>query len=271
MTLKDVQNVSLDILLDVDKFCKDHKIKYSLAGGTLLGAIRHKGFIPWDDDIDIMLPRPDYERLCKDYRSNNFKLVSSENDFSCMIGYARICDFRKTMVNHSSWTSQEVGIWIDVFPFDGAPDDFEKFKVYYSGFRKPWLSIFKNRAIQEGQLPGNTRKLNLIIDVVNCLHIKWINKFIGHIKTRALEKKALKIGFGDTDHVSQFVFPEPGPKEYYSLDSFRKYIDVCFEGHCFSSIAGYPEYLTGMYGDYMQLPPENQRVPKQDYLNFYWK
>jgi len=128
MTIKDVQQVSLDILKDVHEFCVENSIHYSLSGGTLLGAIRHNGFIPWDDDIDIQLPRPDFECLVRSYKSaKGFKIYYHElNTCEGMTYcYARICDTLRTHVETGvlSWNTEKVGVWIDVLPCDGMPSD----------------------------------------------------------------------------------------------------------------------------------------------------
>ena len=97
MTTTDIQQVSLDILKDVHSFCQKEGIKYSLAYGTLIGAIRHKGFIPWDDDVDIMMTRPEYERFIRAYKSSNgYELLPEGKD--SMIAMARVYDRQKTQV-----------------------------------------------------------------------------------------------------------------------------------------------------------------------------
>ena len=104
LTLKEIQTESLGILKDIHSFCIKHDIKYSVVGGTLLGAVRHQGFIPWDDDIDLMMPREDYERFCRIYCSEQYRLFSCHNDRSCKIAYARVCDMNRTLVLEQAWT-----------------------------------------------------------------------------------------------------------------------------------------------------------------------
>ena len=96
MTLREVQLFGLEILKDVHHFCTLNGIRYSLAYGTLLGAIRHKGFIPWDDDIDIVMPRPDYEKFCKTFKSDAGYDIFSPVEGDCYLGYARVCDLKRT-------------------------------------------------------------------------------------------------------------------------------------------------------------------------------
>ena len=128
MTLTEVQQACLDILKDIHNFCQQNGIKYTLQGGTLLGAIRHKGFIPWDDDIDIAMPREDYDRFIRTYTSKKgYKLFSRElapMRKSVFLAFSRVCEMQKTFVDCRMlpWTSEETGVWVDVFPLDGIED-----------------------------------------------------------------------------------------------------------------------------------------------------
>lgn len=271
LTVKEIQEISLVILKAIHIFCKDNGIAYSVIGGTLLGTIRHKGFIPWDDDIDIMMPRPDYERFCEQYQSVRYKLLSFHNDKSCMIAYARVCDMTDTIVMDEAWTSKPVGVWIDVFPFDGADDDYEKVKSKYSSLKKIWSSLFYNRALEGGVKESNSQKLNIAIRLMSFFHVGWINQAIARRKVKSIDAQAKNISFGAAKHVSQFAFLEPGYKEYFTYEAFKSTIELPFEDMMVCAIEGYNEYLSKFYGNYMELPPVEKSVPKQDYLRFYWR
>ena len=261
----------IDILKDIHLFCHKKSICYSVAGGTLLGAIRHQGFIPWDDDIDVMMPRKDYELFCKTYCSNRYEVVSMTNDKSCKIAYARVCDMTETLVQHQAWTSKKVGIWVDIFPIDGAEDDYESFKNHYSDSKKIWESLFYNRALGGEVNSSNSAKLNFAIRCLSLFHLSWINDIIARKKVKALNQYAQLIPFGTTHHVSQFAFLEPGFKEYFEYEAFSKIVKMPFERTAVYCISGYDHYLTKFYGNYMELPPVEQRVPKQNYLKFVWR
>ena len=121
MSLKDIQGVSLDILNEIHEFCQGNSIRYTLYYGTLLGAIRHNGFIPWDDDVDIAMPRPDYDRFINSYVSKKgYKLFSREinENENVYIPFSRVCEMEKTMVISPiiPWCSSLTGVWIDIFP-----------------------------------------------------------------------------------------------------------------------------------------------------------
>ena len=123
---EDMKALALTMLKDVAKFCDDHNIKYYLCGGTLLGAVRHKGFIPWDDDIDIMMPRPDYLRFLELYNGTNPRYVVKgiENDDRYWRPFAKVFDLHteldEPIYNVKGLTNH---VFLDVFPVDVIPDD----------------------------------------------------------------------------------------------------------------------------------------------------
>lgn len=265
MTTADIQEVSLDILKDIHSFCKKENINYSLAYGTLIGAIRHKGFIPWDDDVDIMMPRPDYERFIKTYQSaKGFELLPEGEE--SMIAMARVYDVQKTNVimDIYPWCKKNVGVWIDIFPIDGAEDDLELFKNRVNKIYNLWLQNFKYRSIQVPYKikKGIISKLKLFIK-----RILWekYNKNKEHIKLAKI------IPYGSTNKVTSLSIPECKEKEYYPISYFKEYVEVEFEGNNFLSIKEYDKFLNYVYGDYMQLPHEEDRKPKHTFNKYYWK
>lgn len=130
LTLKDKQEIMLDIMLDIDKFCRENNIRYSLAYGTMLGAVRHKGFIPWDDDLDIFMLREDFERFIKTYPGERYHVLyntRNENEFLAT-GYAKVHD--PSTVIKGEKTHTKYGVFVDIFPLDPVPADPEEQKRY---------------------------------------------------------------------------------------------------------------------------------------------
>ena len=143
MTLRELQLFSLEILKDVHHFCVDNNIRYSIYGGTLLGAVRHKGFIPWDDDIDIIMPRDDYDKFCDSYISESYVLVNRTKDSSYQLAYSRVCDIKKTQYKAIEPCSRNsTGVWIDVFPADGCPENENDIADFYEKNKALYLQYF---------------------------------------------------------------------------------------------------------------------------------
>ena len=269
LTLKDIQDISLDILSDVHHFCMENGIRYSLAYGTLIGAIRHHGFIPWDDDADIMMPRADYLRFCQTYRSDRFRIIS-EYDADSYIQYARIYDCRDT--RHTSYAvrskNPEEGVWIDVFPLDGAEDDHEAFlarikKMYRLRLRQVRLRDAKADISKAEDVRKKLRLLGKKIIYLNGAFLRLVN--------RCMFKTAQEIPFGSTAHWSSYTSVEDGHWEYQLTEDFTDTVPVIFEGREFRMCNGYDRVLRNYYGDYTQLPPKEEQEPKHVFQSFIWK
>lgn len=270
LTLKEQQAFALDILKDVHQFCDKEKIRYSLAYGTLIGALRHQGFIPWDNDIDICMPRPDYERFLKTYKSNQFELAffGKGCKYDSLIAYARVFDNKKTVAKNGHWIAQPAGIWIDVFPLDGVPDDFDEFKTLYNNLHDDWEKIIAKK-IQFRRIShcsGIKEALKLLYH-----KIRKRNGLGGHKMQKAYNEKIARIPFETAHFYSQLAVMDNGPVEHLPVDSYKDRILLDFAGAKFYAIKDYDPALRAVYGDYMQLPPEEDRVPHQSFIKFYWK
>ena len=270
LSLIDIQTECLSILKDVHDFCEANDIRYSLAYGTLIGAIRHKGFIPWDDDVDIVMLRSDYEKFCKSYHSDTYKAICKETDKTCMMAFCKVCDTKRTLDLNSPWTKQQVGIGIDVFPIDGAEDDFQLFAKRYGRISGIWGKLFVNRVIQNGINEENSYKMNLFIKVLNCTGLQFINRLIGRHRVSRMSRIAQSVPIETVNHCSMMSFCDDGVKSYFDKDVFSSNIKVPFEGCMLNAAKGYDDFLKAIFGDYLQLPPEDKRVPKHDF-KIYWR
>ena len=271
MTVKDVQKLSLDILKDVHEFCTNNGIKYSLSGGTLLGAIRHDGFIPWDDDIDIQMPRPDYNKFVRSYYSSNgYKVFSCEVDGfeKTRLRLAKVCDVEKSIVDLGplKWTNETIGVGIDIEPCDGAPDNIkeaEKFikrlinlsrkKNCYAAKYISWREITKYKSMSKRFKFSISKILSpLFTD-------KWWLKYMAHQS---------KYDYSSSDFF--IASPHYGMREWQPKKNMENFELHKFEDSEFYIMSGWDANLKSLYGDYMKLPPEDKRVT-HDFNRYYWK
>ena len=272
MSVKDIQNVSLDILRDIHQFCVDNDIKYTLQGGTLLGAVRHQGFIPWDDDIDIAMPRPDYERFIHTYQSSKgYKVFSRElpqHKDNVYIAYARVCDMESTWVDDSyyPWTDVTKGVWIDLFPLDGDFESEEMAKARLKIMIKLYDHTLRIRTSKKHfyEINGLKNKMKLFFK-------KLYSCFVSYDlldKTIALCKE---LDYNTSSHYCNLSFLRYGIRERHRKEVLEKTIIVPFGEDKFSIMAGYDEALKEKYGDYMVLPPLHKQVRAHDCYHYYWK
>lgn len=268
LSLRELQLFSLDILKDVHEFCVNEGIRYSLAYGTLLGAVRHQGFIPWDDDIDIIMPRPDYELFCSKYRSSKYKVSSPRNDKNCCIPFARVFDDKCTTIfTRVPWHRKTYGVWIDIFPLDGITEN-QSLEIKYATICSLLKKLKSQRyAIRKLSIkePFLLNCKTLLRKVMTC-NGRRLNQIV-----RKIDETIKSDSFDDKEFFTQLVCPDDGLNDTHRVDLFSSIVDMPFEDSAFCAFSRYDEYLKKLFGNYMELPPENQRKPKQTYVRFYWK
>lgn len=250
LTLDEIKSIEINILSYVASLCEKHNLRYFLAYGTLIGAIRHKGFIPWDDDIDIAMPRDDYNRLLSIMRGENEKyecLIPLENGY--FYEFAKVID-KTTSVQEKYTIKAHCGVWIDIFPLDGLKKN-DKLSHY--------LLVLFNRcraAAVNKNFPHKTKGMFVLAE-----YLFWILcRLIGYKPFLKWSMKlAQKYKYDDSDIVG-YASSYPANNKYLKKEWFSESLKVYFEKRQFNIPIGYHEYLTTQYGDYMQLPPENKRV-----------
>lgn len=272
MTTREIQMVCLDILKDIHVFCVENDIKYSLSGGSLLGAIRHNGFIPWDDDADIQMPRPDYDRFIHSYKSNNgFKLYSHEieNGDKVLTRIARVCDNERTYVDQGPEPTigEKVGVWVDVIPVEGAPEFYKDAQRYIKMMRRGDIMMgclwAKHASIKEfRKFPSKVKRLKFFAKKMIGFFIKdaYIQNYIDRAKTY--------------DYVSSKYMcatPHYRMKEWQPKDCMKNFVLHEFEDTELYIMSGYADNLHSLFGNnYMELPPESKRISHNSQRR-YWK
>jgi lipopolysaccharide cholinephosphotransferase len=257
---EETKNMLISMLKYVDSFCTENSITYYLFYGTLLGAVRHNGFIPWDDDIDIIMPRDSFQKLTELFNgsSSRYRLESIYTNNDYYFPLAKIIDNRTYLRQKGFKEKTKLGLYIDVFILDGMPDDKEEQKRIYElsnvYYKKCWRTALTFR--QEGN--------SFIKDCLR--YIKRLNEHICGCKyyLKKLDKISKSYDFAKSKYVCNLNYGVYYPKEIYEKEMFTS----C--RHQFENIdciipEGYDDILKQIYGDWRKLPPENQRVGIHDY------
>ena len=269
ITIKEQKKIMLGILSDFSEYCKDHDLTYFLDAGTLIGAVRHKGFIPWDDDIDVNMPREDYDKfiaLTKEsdgMLNNHLKVEYPEETLHVFL---KIGDTRTVLVEYPDKFPMKCAVYIDIFPKDGLRDKSWRTKILCSlsktlalvnWFCKFSIYVWKN----------DSHIVKRFIAFVGRKGIKHPNLAI-EVQDKLIHWYKKRNPIEQCSYVTTLV-----NGEYHKIapkTCFDEVIDMKFEGKTFDGPIGYDEYLHCLYeGDYMQLPPEDQRIPHKTIV--YWK
>lgn len=265
ISIEERKKIQLDLMQDIHDFCIKHNIKYSLGYGTLIGAIRHKGFIPWDDDIDIIMLREEYEKFIKLYQgSKSYYILHEINlDPTYDLAYAKLEDNR-TLVEEAVCT-KNIGLFIDIFPIDNMQDTYEK----SCKLKKSMNLLYRMALIKLINI-----KRNHLHPLKKCYY--WIGKLaLSFISLRKLNQmasdKSQQIGKRNSTYVGLLADRSYRNKEILKREYFNSYILVPFEDRFFYVTNSYDDVLKHLYGDYMKFPPENQRNSGHLFDRIYWK
>lgn len=273
MTREEFKAFNLEILDEINDFCRKNGINYSIAYGTLLGAVRHKGFIPWDDDIDIMMLRPDYERFRRMFKSEKFFFVDCQTIPDCYISFGRVCDNKRTKtISYIPWhgSSCETGLWVDVFPLDKVSDDKDEFSSLFFSLHSQHKLATRCRKIHAEFKDCFTlkSKLKLLFDKNTNPNIMKLDP-VDFVRSR---QEIIRLSsLQDTHSYSQISCTEYKSPEVLDAADLQSYSEYEFEGRKYMGWTNYDPILRTMYGNYMELPPKEKRKPLQNYIRFCWK
>jgi len=258
LNLQECKDIQLEILAEIDAFCRKNDIRYSLCGGTLIGAIRHKGFIPWDDDIDLLMPRPDYEIFRKTFHSESTYVddLALRND--CIETFLKVCKKGTVMVD-KNFGRVLWGVNVDVFPIDGGPEkEIDSYYRQVDATREKLMKICPFYRTVSG-----FRRFPLFLKYCLKRVVYFYPGTFASLKRKITDiQKSIDYEASSVVGVYYWVEKERTflPKPVYEELTF-----VPFEGKEYPATAHYDFYLRQMYGDYMQLPPVEKRVTHHAY------
>ncbi|WP_028902658.1 phosphorylcholine transferase LicD [Prevotella sp. P6B4] len=257
------KGIITDVLREFQDICARHQLTYYAIGGTAIGAVRHHGIIPWDDDIDVGMPRPDFERfieICRTSDLGHYELVSNETHPDYYLPFPKFCNSNTTLVERADIPCA-IGLFIDVFPLDSTSDDPAEVEALVHRYKK-----LQNR--YEAISSRSTFSQHLMLLTQPHEWGRFVNKTLGYFfrkpmkryllrKMRAL---CLKYPYGSTKHLINYGGAY-GTRELFSSHIVEgKPINMPFDSITIDLMPGYDDYLKGIYGNYMQMPPEEKRV-----------
>lgn len=251
-TLRNLQMIELEMLIEVDRICQKCGIKYNIIGGTLLGSIRHNGFIPWDDDADLTLLRAEYNKfreVCKtELDSSRFYFQDAENTVGYRWSYGKIRRkntlFLREFQEHMPY---EQGVFIDIFPVDEVPDNY----IFRTLHDAHCFCIRKILWSSVGRVADKRTFMRNWYSLLSRIPEKTVLNYYKKLYTRCNQKKGKRARIA--------LMPLPNKGHGYLRTWFEQSADYTFETCMLKGIKDYQEFLTFEFGDYMLLPPENKR------------
>lgn len=261
-TLRELQIAELDGLNFFDDFCRNHGLTYYLCGGCLIGSLRNKGFVPWDDDIDVLMPRPDYEQFLRLYKEENpserFVLLDGDKENTYGNIFAVISDTNHTLIKeYQKDMDMPKGIPLDIFPIDGLASG--KMARYVQYMWTMIYSLFRSGIVpknQGGLLSFGSKVLLGIFRGKNVRYKIW----------KYAEKCMSRYSFETSENVAELCAGFYFMKKVYPRSIYDGVTEVEFEGRKYLAMKNYDDYLRIPFGNYMELPPEEKRVAHHDII-----
>lgn len=260
--IQELRELQLQILDTIHNFCEIYGIKYSLSSGTLIGAIRHNGFIPWDDDIDLYMKRDEYEKFksCFNKGNNRYKFLDISIDKHWPFPYGKVCDTETIVIENADYKC-DLGVNIDIFPIDFVPNDIIDWKKKFNKLIKLRNILdTKNIVIQNCRNP-----LSLIYVLVSKIRYSYHSRY-NIIKS--IEELA-DVDSSNTSFLYNYGCGSTQIEARFPSEDMEEYLMHPFEDREYYIMKGYDDYLKRTYGNYMQLPPLDQQITHHSFKAYF--
>ena len=258
LTIDEVKEIELNLLIKFDNLCKANDWRYSMGGGTLIGAVRHKGFIPWDDDIDVLMPRPDYDAMINNSNEQEyeFNVINYETTEGFNMPFCKISDPNTIIEDEAiDLSDYKLGVHIDVFPIDGLGNTYEDAVKQYN--RTTFQRELLNARTWKKFFRSKTH--SIWIEPIR-LGMFLISRFVSSkALLTAIDKENRKVMFDEAEYCccNCGAYRQ---KEIFPRKIYNEFCDMEFEDKVFRGFTNYVIYLTQIFGDYMKLPPVEKQV-----------
>lgn len=259
--LRNLQLVELNIMKLFAGICEKHNLRYYLVGGTMLGAVRHKGFIPWDDDMDVGMPRPDYEKfleIVRDELPEGYDFLNYKQNEEYKRYFSRLVDKGVKITNASNTNTIVENAWLDIFPFDGMPSG--KIRQFFHFWHMTFWRFFYHASCFDELVnlnrPGRPFYLQMIINFVSFTHIG--SKLNTKKLMRKIEKGLMKYDYDSSEYMVSF-FGAYMMREIVDKKMLGEGAKYQFEDAMLNGPVMYDEFLTHFYGDYMKPPSDDDK------------
>lgn len=262
LSLQELKEIEFEILKVFDSFCKENNIRYFLSHGTLLGAIRYKKFIPWDDDVDVLVPREDYNRLLSLYQDNErYRLFAFEKDQNYRYPYAKLCDMTTRKDEPSYNNGVVLGVDMDIFPLDAWDDSLEKAKREVKSQRKAMFRLGLTKLKKPDSLNPIKRFVKGV--VMALCKMRGSEHYL-----RKLIKGSQAYKNAEAVYLGNKAWCVYGERDIIPAEVFANSVEIEFEGERFPAPADWDKYLTCLYGDYLPEPPKEKQKTHHSFVAY---
>ena len=262
LTLQEIKRIEFDLLLRFDAFCKEHHIRYFLSNGTLLGAVKYKGFIPWDDDVDVLVPREDYQKLLTLFRDDErYRLFAFERTPEFRFPFAKLCDMTTRKQESNQDNGAVLGLDMDIFPLDAWSGDLRRARREVASIGRSMLCLYLTKSAKaDSQNPVKRLVKRLVMVAAKLAGGPYFVRRIIRKSTSPVFKRGVYVGCK-----SWCIY---GEREIIPAEAFEDTTEVSFEGETFPAPVGYDTYLRSLYGDYVQDPPVEKQKTHHSFVAY---